>query len=144
MNEESEIRKILKAREAAVAASDAEAAVAAMVPGALSYDLPPPLSYEYDHDAAVEGLNGWFDTWNGPVQSELVDPVIMISGDLAVAHGVAHMTGDKKGEGPQDVWFRSTVVLHQTDGEWRIIHEHNSFPMKMDGSGEAATDLKPE
>jgi hypothetical protein len=24
------------------------------------------------------------------------------------------------------------------------VHEHNSVPMKMDGSGAAAVDLKPE
>jgi ketosteroid isomerase-like protein len=26
---------------------------------------------------------------------------------------------------------------------WQIVHEHTSVPMMMDGSGKAATDLKP-
>jgi hypothetical protein len=34
--------------------------------------------------------------------------------------------------------------LRRADGAWRIIHEHNSFPLNMDGSGTAATDLQPD
>jgi hypothetical protein len=34
--------------------------------------------------------------------------------------------------------------LQRSDLEgWRIIHDHSSYPMKMDGSQQAALDLKP-
>ena len=143
-DDETAIRAMLRDRDEAVRRGDAEAAVADMAAGAVSYDLPTPLQFVHDHDAAVDGLNAWFATWDGAVTSELADPVILVSGDLAVAYGLAHMTGDKKGEGPQDLWFRSTVVLRRAADAWRIVHTHDSVPFYMDGSGRAATDLKPE
>jgi ketosteroid isomerase-like protein len=54
------------------------------------------------------------------------------------------MRGNKKGQGPVELWFRSTLVLQRGPAGWEIVHEHNSVPMKMDGSGAAALDLKPE
>jgi ketosteroid isomerase-like protein len=142
--EEREIRALLASRDAAIAAGDAEAAVAAVATGATSYDLPPPLAFAHEHDGAVAGLNDWFATWDGPVRSDLRDPTIHVAGDLAIAWGLANMRGVKRGEGAQDLWFRSTIVLRRTDDGWQIIHEHNSVPLRMDGSGKAATDLKPE
>src|ERR1700733_13880933 len=40
-------------------------------------------------------------------------------------------------------WFRPTVGLRGTAAGWQITHEHDSTPFYMDGSGLAATDLKP-
>jgi PhnB protein len=34
--------------------------------------------------------------------------------------------------------------LRQIDGHWRITHEHESVPFKMDGSFQAAFDLVRE
>ncbi|WP_099513756.1 nuclear transport factor 2 family protein [Microvirga ossetica] len=55
----------------------------------------------------------------------------------------ADARGIKKGVGPLDQWHRRTIVLRRRDGVWKISHEHSSFPMRMDGSGTAATDLVP-
>jgi DNA-binding transcriptional ArsR family regulator len=41
------------------------------------------------------------------------------------------------------VWTRSTLGLKKVDGDWKIMHEHNSAPLYMDGSGRAALDLQP-
>lgn len=74
---------------------------------------------------------------------ELQNPTVIVEGDLAVVFGLSQMKGDKKGEGPVDAWSRRTVVLRRRDGQWKIIHEHSSYPMAMDGSGHAMTELKP-
>lgn len=143
-DEERAILALLRQREDAIRAGDARAAAASTAPGAISYDLPPPLQYEHDADRVAEGLTAWFATWNGGVSTTLHDPAIIISGDLALVYGLTRMRGDKKGEGRLDEWHRSTIALRRTDGAWRIIHEHNSFPLNMDGSGTAATDLQPD
>ena len=143
MTDVEEIRALIEQRDSAVGAGDAAGAVVATAPGAIVYDLPPPLSYTDDRDLAVAALNDWFSTWEGGVESHLHDPAIRVDGDLAVVHGLSHMTGVKRGEGPLDVWFRSTLALKRGADGWRIVHEHNSFPMQMDGSGLAATDLRP-
>jgi ketosteroid isomerase-like protein len=143
-SDEEKIRGVLKARQDAITRGDAKAALAPLADDVVIYDLPPPLLYEGDEATSVEALEGWFDTWDGPVRVNVDNPTIMVSGDLAVAHGLLRMRGTKKKEGPLDQWSRSTVVLAKRDGDWCIVHEHNSFPLTMDGSGKAATDLKPE
>ena len=50
---------------------------------------------------------------------------------------------DKHGSTASELWFRTTTVFKHTGGAWRVIHEHQSVPMMMDGSGLAAVDLKP-
>ena len=143
-NDQTAILELLRSRERAVHSGDAEAAIADVMAGAAIYDLPPPLAYNHDAGEAVDGLNGWFSTWNGPVSAELHNPEVQISGDLAAVWGLSRMRGDKKGQGPTDIWFRTSVILRRTRTGWEIIHEHNSVPLKMDGSGAAAVDLKPE
>jgi PhnB protein len=53
------------------------------------------------------------------------------------------MTGTKTDGEEVDLWYRVTVGLHQEDGAWRIVHEHESVPFHMDGSYRAAVDLSP-
>lgn len=67
----------------------------------------------------------------------------MIDGDLAVAFGLSRMSGIKTDGTKVDSWSRRTIVLRRIGGSWKIIHEHASFPMAMDGSGRAVTDLLP-
>ena len=141
-DDEQAIRALIAARDAAIAAGDAERAVATTAEGAVAYDLPPPLASTHVQDAVVAGLRDWFATWDGPVTSRLDDPTVRVSGDLAVTFGLARMTGVKKGEGPLDMWFRSTIVLERKRNGWQIVHEHNSVPLEMDGSDKAATDLR--
>ncbi|WP_353042277.1 nuclear transport factor 2 family protein [Mesorhizobium sp. M1423] len=54
------------------------------------------------------------------------------------------MTGIKTDGTKVDSWSRRTIVLRRIAGSWKIIHEHASFPMAMDGSGRAVTDLLPQ
>lgn len=63
---------------------------------------------------------------------------------LDFLHVASRMRGIKKDGGPVDSWNRRTVVLKRSDHGWKIVHDHNSYPMKMDGSGLAATDLTPK
>jgi hypothetical protein len=39
---------------------------------------------------------------------------------------------------------RATIGLQVIDGEWLIVHAHESVPFYMDGSFRAAIDLTPE
>jgi PhnB protein len=63
--------------------------------------------------------------------------------DVAFCHGLTHMTGTKTDGEQVDLWFRSTVGLRRAAEGWQITHEHDSTPFYMDGSGLAATDLRP-
>ena len=142
-NAKNEILELLKAQAEATARGDAEAVVAAGAPEIVRYDLPPPLEYRGDKDGAIAGLREWFATWDGPVTTEFANPTFLINGDLAVAYGFSRMRGNKKGDVPIDSWNRRTVVLRKLSGQWRIVHEHSSYPMAMDGSRRTETGLNP-
>lgn len=144
--DEQEILTLLREQEAAVGRGDAAGAIAALADDVVCYDLPPPLEYRGDAARDEEGLDRWFATWEDGVAVELADPVVLVERDLAVVFGLTRMRGKKKdgGAGPVDAWNRRTVVLRRREGRWRIVHEHQSYPMRMDGSDKVALDLHPE
>jgi ketosteroid isomerase-like protein len=53
------------------------------------------------------------------------------------------MTGKRTDGTETDVWVRATIGCQKVDSRWRIVHEHASVPLYMDGSARAALDLKP-
>ncbi|RWO03587.1 MAG: DUF4440 domain-containing protein [Mesorhizobium sp.] len=131
------------ARKTQLPRGDARANVDAMDPDVVVFDLPPPLAYRGEQARDIEGINAWFATWRNGVTVHMADPQVMIDGDLAVAFGLSRMTGIKTDGTKVDSWSRRTIVLRRIAGSWKIIHEHASFPMAMDGSGRAVTDLLP-
>jgi uncharacterized protein (TIGR02246 family) len=137
-----EIRQLIEARQQAHHRKDARAIAATYAPDAVRYDLAPPLVH---HGVDRNDLEQWLATWDGPITIETRDLQIAVDGTLAVAHGLTRMRGRKLEAGGRDVdlWFRTTVALKKADGRWQIVHEHESVPFHMDGSGRAALDLGP-
>lgn len=144
MNDIQAILRVLSDQEDAISRGEAAAVVAAMAGDVVSFDLPPPLENRGAGPEAVEALEQWFTTWENGVTQQFRDPQVLVDGDLAVVFGLSRMRGTKVGDGAMDNWFRRTVALQRRDGAWKIVHDHSSFPMKMDGSAQAATDLKPQ
>lgn len=138
-----QIRALLNDRAAAIAARDARRAVAHYAPEVVSFSLAPPLRYAGDEVRDPAGIEGWFETWDGPIGYDIGEPVIEAGDDVAFCHGLTHLTGTKTDGARVDLWFRSTVGLRRMAAGWQITHEHDSTPFYMDGSGRAATDLKP-
>jgi len=129
--------------EEAIARRDADAIVADYAPDPIGYDLAPPLVQHGTtlHDAAA--IRTWFDTWEDDLRVTHRDLHVLQDGDLAVVHGLQHMSGTKKGEGATSLWFRTTIAARRIEGDWKIAHIHTSVPMAMDGSVKALTDLTP-
>jgi ketosteroid isomerase-like protein len=138
-----EIREVLDDRAAAITARDAHRVVAHCAPDVVSFGMAPPLQFVGDEVLDPAGIEGWFQTWDGPIGYDIGTPVIEAGDDVAFCHGLTHMTGTKTDGEQVDLWFRSTVGLRRTAEGWQITHEHDSTPFYMDGSGRAATDLKP-
>lgn len=138
------IKSLIAARETAIANADAEAAIEPLARDAVVYDLQPPLAFAGADARDTEGLRAWLKTWkqSGP-RVEFRESRILIDGNLCIAYGLSHMRGEKIEEGEVELWFRTTLVFKRSEDGWMIVHEHNSVPMKMDGSGLAAVDLKP-
>ncbi len=140
---ETDVLSVIRAQEEAISNGDAEASVEPMSADVVVFDLPPPLIYRGEQARDVQMIKAWLATWRDGVTVQLADPQIMIDGDLAVAFGLSRMTGTKTDGTEVDSWSRRTLVFRRIDGTWKIAHDHASFPLAMDGSGLAVTDLMP-
>jgi uncharacterized protein (TIGR02246 family) len=118
---------------------NADAIVKAYAPDAVIFDLAPPLSHRA---MERETVVAWLATWDGPIRIDVQGLNLSIEGEMAFSFALNRMRGRQSGE-DQDLWFRSTMCLRKTDGQWRIVHDHSSVPFYMDGSYLAAVDLKP-
>ena len=142
-NDAVAVRAVIDERHDAVRWGDAAAAVAPLAADVIVYDLQPPLAFAGEAARDTTGLDEWLATWSALPRIALTNPVLTIDGDLAVAHGLSHMTGTKQDGEAVDLWYRSTIVLRRAGDTWRIVHEHHSVPFLMDGSFKAAIDLHP-
>jgi ketosteroid isomerase-like protein len=136
----AEIRGVVGELETAMRAGDAKAVVALYPPGAVRYDLAPPLRHTGAEVHDVDGLQSWFDGFGGSVGYEVHDLAVTAGGDVAFAHSLNRMYDP---DGRFELWFRATYGLVRTDGRWLLAHEHTSTPFHMDGSFRAAVDLQP-
>ena len=138
--EDVAIRCVIDAWTQALHDKDVKAEAACVAADLVVYSLAPPLVSPQD---GGNDLQAWFDTWSGPIGYVLSDLVLATAGDVAFAHGLAHMTGTKTDGETPDLWFRVTLGLRRNQGAWKIVHVHESVPFLMDGSFKAALDLKP-
>jgi ketosteroid isomerase-like protein len=138
--DEVAIRCVIDAWTQALHDKDAERVAACLAEDLVVYSLAPPLVALEDDGA---DLAAWFDTWSSPIGYDLPNPDLAAAGDVAFAHGLAHMTGTKTDGESVDLWFRATLGLRRRGGAWKIVHAHESVPFLMDGSLKAAVDLKP-
>ena len=133
---EAAVRDLLEEHAAAMREKDADRLAACHRPGAVVYDLAPPLAGTFDR----ERTRAWFaGKAGGSMDYEIRDVEVELAGDLAAAYGLTRM-----GDGATfELWFRTTLVLRETGGRWQIVHAHESTPFHMDGSLRAAVDLTP-
>lgn len=136
---------VLTEHSAAHAARDVGRLLALYAPDAVSFTLAPPLQQGPDTAYGTpEGIQRWFDTFEGPVEILYRDPTVIAEGDVALAYGLTRMTATPRGSrDPFSLWMRSTFGLRRVEDRWLVVHRHESTPFHMDGSFRAATELQP-
>lgn len=70
-----------------------------------------------------------------------IHPVIL-SPDAAYSWAIMSAGGTMKDGNKVDITIRSTDIWRKIDGAWRIVHEHNSFPVDMK-TGNADMESRP-
>lgn len=80
----------------AIENKDAQGAIRWFDTQAVTFDFAPPLENRFDALSDPSALEEWFKTWNGPIHTDLLPPHVLVSGDLAVVHGLQRMRGKKK------------------------------------------------
>ena len=144
IKDEAQIRALVAERIAALRDKDAARLAATYTPEIVKFDLAPPLQAAGPYIAAPGYWRPWLQSWTGPITLDVTELAVTVGGDVAFCHSLNRMRGTKTGGGPQDLWFRATLGLRRTGSAWKITHEHTSTPFYMDGSGRAATDLRPD
>jgi ketosteroid isomerase-like protein len=136
----NKIRQLLDERTQAVRHKNVSASVAHLAPNAVSFDVVNPLQC-----SGVEGsrkrAEEWFSSFDGPIDYEIRDLSIVAAEDTAFAYGLSHLNATTNG-GQLDMFWRSTFCFRKTDGQWHIVHEHDSVPFNVH-TGKASLDLKP-
>ena len=139
--EEAAVRAVIEGYTDAMRDKDVAKTLAQYDPEIVQFLLAPPLRYA----GALDGsdLQRWFDSFRGPIGLERRDLVLTVTGELACAHMLTHMSGERTDEPATDLWLRETQILRKRDGAWKLWHLHESVPFDMHGSERALTDLKP-
>jgi uncharacterized protein (TIGR02246 family) len=141
MDSGSELRAIVDERVAAVAAKDPKPLAARQHPDIVMFNVLPPLhSRGY---ATVEGATrAWFDAYASDIGYEVRDLRVAVDGNVGFCSFLYHVTGTLKAGGDVDMWMRATLGCQRVDGQWFIIHDHESVPLDP-ATGQALTSLKP-
>jgi PhnB protein len=140
-NDQTAIRAVIESVAKAHYDKNAAGIVAPYAPDAELYSLAPPLRHV---GMKTNEIQTWLDTWEGPIEREVRDLKIAVSGDFALVHGYYRLGGTPKSAGrPISFWMRATVALRREENGWQIVHEHVSVPFYMDGSLRPAFDLQP-
>tara|TARA_Y100000588_G_scaffold239090_1_gene252823 strand:+ start:227 stop:658 length:432 start_codon:yes stop_codon:yes gene_type:complete len=94
----------------------------------------------FDVASTAEGAEGAKELWAqcfpyfDKPKIEYKDMVIQATDDMAIAHfrcrmsGIAAPVPDEMSK----AWLRGTVCFRKTDGVWKCIHEHISFPVNCE------------
>jgi uncharacterized protein (TIGR02246 family) len=126
---------------AGTARKDLDALMAHVDDDVVSYEHDPPLQHlglAAVRAACARGL----DAAPGAVGWDVPDLRTLVSGELAVAWGLNHMTAQLPGGVLAESWSRGTRVFRRRAGRWSMVHQHVSFPYDP-ATGAARTDLRP-
>lgn len=139
--EDAQIRERINALAQALRAKDINALMAHYAPDVVTFDFRPPLQVN-GADAYRRNFEAWFASVQGPIDYEIRDLRITMSGDAAFCHSLCHVKSTRSTGEKADYWVRVTSGLQKINGQWMIIHEHVSVPINME-TMKAALDLQP-
>lgn len=141
--EQSEIRRVIDERIAAIRASDAEGVVASLSEDVVSFETVPPLALPPGAARDVTAIAAWLGGFK-EIDIEVRDLRIEAAGEVGFSHALHHFTGTRTGGHKVSIWMRSTMGFRRSKGEWKIVHAHTSVPFYPGPEMKAAVDLRPE
>jgi uncharacterized protein (TIGR02246 family) len=126
-HDEAQIRQLIADQARAIGAKDLDRIMAHYATDAVMFDVKPPFQ--------TKGADAWRQTWAACLPyfpdasgTEMRDLNITMSGDLALAHWLWHLTGIDKDHPAAQLWMRTTAGYQRKQGRWQIVHEHCSVP----------------
>ncbi|MER7002529.1 nuclear transport factor 2 family protein [Dactylosporangium sp. NPDC000555] len=127
MDDEGEIRELHARWFAAGARKDLDALMAPIAADVVSYEHVAPLEY-VGIDAVREVCRQGLEASDNTVTWEVPDLRVVVDGDLAVGWGLNRIRVPRPDGSTTEYRSRGTRVFRRTGGEWKLVHQHLSFP----------------
>jgi ketosteroid isomerase-like protein len=77
-------------------------------------------------DAQRGGLAAWFGTLER-YTIEDIDVSCIVNGDIAMVWGFCTEDFEHRGEAPEHVRVRYSMVRHRRDGDWQLVWNHRDI-----------------
>ncbi len=138
---EQQIRAVIDERVRAVRAKDPAPLAARHDEQVVTFDVLPPL-LRRGPGPVIEKTQQWFDGYRSDIGYRVEELDVLAEGDLGFCSFVYNVQGTLQSGDEVDMWVRATLCLHRTDGEWRIVHDHESVPWDPQ-TGRGVIDLPP-
>ena len=138
---ESALRQLIAERVAAVEAKDPTPLASRHSSDVVIFDVLPPLMSR-GSSAVIKKTQQWFDGYAGKIGYDVEYLDIRANDHLGFCSFVYHVSGTLQSGDEVDMWVRATVCCERVDGQWRIVHDHESVPFDPD-TGQAQIGLKP-
>ena len=138
---EAHIRKLIEQQIIAIREKDTTNALANYDNNVLSFDVVEPLQF-VGIDTVRKRLEEWFSSFQGPIDIEISDLKIEVSGDIAFCSRFNHVNAFKVDGEKLDMWWRETTCFKKMADRWMITHVHSSVPFNV-RSGKASISIKP-
>ncbi|MFG1813687.1 YybH family protein [Kribbella sp. NPDC049174] len=138
--DEVDIRERIDTLVESVRTRDLDGIKTMFAPNLVSFDIEPPLR----HLGAEAKWNNWIKVFTvyTALDYEIRDLTVQVSGDLAVAYSLNHISGTLQTGDKNDYWLRWTAVFRKIDGTWLITHDQVSVPTDF-ATGRSKLDLEP-
>ncbi len=83
--------------------------------------------------AGQKAIHDHLDEFSGTkdLKVNFLELKVISDGKLAVAWSVQHVTSTGPDGKPFDGTFRQTDIWSKTSGQWKLIHQHVSFPVDL-------------
>jgi uncharacterized protein (TIGR02246 family) len=141
MGSEQELRDLVAERVAAVHAKDPAPLRARLAPDVVDFNVLPPLQLR-GAERVAQQTQAWFDSYPGDIGYEVEQLEVHAAGDVGFCSFVYHVTGTLADGSEVSMWVRATLGCRRSDGEWTIVHDHESVPFDP-GTGQALLGLEP-
>jgi ketosteroid isomerase-like protein len=138
---EEEIRAVVEERVAAVKAKDPGPLDERQADDIVTFDVLPPLNAK-GKDASEGRTRAWFGGYASAIGYDVEQLEISASDDVGFCSFVYHVTGTLASGGDVSMWVRATLGLRRIEGDWRIVHDHESVPWDPE-TGKGLTGLEP-
>lgn len=138
---ETQIRQLIADQQRAICAKDVDQIISYYANEFIAFNVTPPFEIK-GREACRQVWQACLPYFPDSFGVETRDLSVTVRNDLAVAYWLSHFTGMEPNHPAMQTWMRITAIYQNNQGNWQIVHEHNSVPFDPETS-QAAFTLNP-